>query len=355
MPDKAKTPEDLAADNLAKAKKVSDDRNKSRVDMLNAIADNNDNSPESGMKDTDGDLVLSDANDNKLKSADQSAAEEAARAEEEARALQAEGVGEDKRTVETKSEAVTEEIKEDSDQNSKDINGVTHYKTIVNGKEKWLTLDQLIATSQKVESADEYLENAKIKAAEKESTVTEPKEEAVKEEPVDWTRTLHAAVMGDEEAIKKVASALQQRPSEMTPDVVRQIDDRWSFRRAAEWFEEEYQDVLGDPLLKKLVYDEDASLAEKSPQMPYKQRLKEAGDKIRNAVSSWQKSPEKVETKPSAAKAEAKRQLAPVPSAAARQQTATEEEPEESLSDAIAKMAKARGQDRAIIHRPTSR
>lgn len=345
------TPEQIAIEKTEKARKAADERNQSRVDKLNAIADNNDNAKNNGMVDTDGEqLVLQDEEDNKLKAEEAlRASEEAAAAEAAAKALQEEGA------PEKVDEPALVEAKTDEDPNSKDVDGVKHYRTTINGKEKWLTLDQLIATSQKVEAADEYLAEAKAKAEKTPTAVEVPKEPETKVETPDWAKTLHDAVMGDEEAIKKVASALESRPSEMTPDVVRQIDDRWSFRRAAEWFEDNYSDLLGDPRLKRLVYEEDAELAQANPKMPYKQRLKTAGDAIRGAVSGWTKAPTKVEAKTSSAKVEAKRSLPSVPAAASRQPVVTEDEPEESVEQSIAKMAQARGQARAIVHRSTTR
>lgn len=346
--------EQQAIDNLEKARKAAETRNQSRVDRLNAIADNNDKAKAGEMSDTDGDLVLTGADDNKLIAEEaQKAADEIAKAEAAAKALQEEGAAQETIGEEVEPTQAAEKTEETSnevdDERSKKIDGVTHYLTVVNGKEKWLTLEQLIATSQKIESADEYLANAK-----KNETKTEPvKEVEVKVERPDWKKTLHDAVMGDEEAISKVASALESRPSEVTPDVVRQIDDRSRFLRAAEWFEETYGDLLADARLKKLVYEEDAELAKANPQMPYKQRLKTAGDAIRTAVSGWTKQPEKVVVKTSTAKQEAKRTLPVVPQAAMRQAMKADEEDEETVEQSIAKMAQARG-TRAHVHRKTN-
>lgn len=350
------TPEQVAIEKLEKARKAADDRNQSRVDKLNAIADNNDKAKDSGMEDTDGTLVLQDSEDNKLKAEEaQKASEEAEKAEAAAKALQEEGVAEVKadETTAVDDDSKTED-KVDDDPNSKDVDGVKHYKTTVNGKEKWLTLDQLISTSQKIDAADEYLADAKAKAKEVKVTETPPKEEAKVDTP-DWNDTLHKAVMGDEEAIKKVASALGSRPSEMTPDVVQQIDDRMRFLNAAEWFQETYSDLLENPRLKRLVYEEDAELAKANPSMSYKQRLKTAGDSIRSFVSGFAKPPTKVEAKASSAKEAAKRQLPSVPAASTRQSASVDDEPEETVEQSIAKMAEARGQARAIVHRPTTR
>ena len=57
-----------------------------------------------------------------------------------------------------------------------------------------------------------------------------------------------------------------------------------------------------------------------------------------------------VKAAPSETKLERKKTLVNVPSAAARQTPVEDEEAEETVEDAIQKMAKARGQSRAIVH-----
>jgi hypothetical protein len=187
-------------------------------------------------------------------------------------------------------------------------------------------------------------------------------DEPSKIDDVDLEKTLSSAVMGDQEAIKKLASVfkgLQEaraKPSEVTPDVLQQIDERWSFRRAAEWFEEQYSDLLGDPFLKKLVYERDAELANSDPKKPYKKRLKEAGDEIRGWINKrTAPPPTDVRATASDTKADRKKTLVNVPSAAARQTPPVDEEEAETVEDVIQKMAKARGQARAMVHRPTQR
>jgi hypothetical protein len=88
--------------------------------------------------------------------------------------------------------------------------------------------------------------------------------------------------------------------------------------------------------------------------LPYKQRLKKAGDEIRTWVQKKSGSgPVRAAASPN--KLERKKVLVNVPSAAARQAAPEDEDAEESVEDVIAKMAKARGQSRAIAHGRTNR
>jgi hypothetical protein len=358
---------EVEAANRKKAHEANEGRNRARVDRLSEIADNNEKMRAGDMVETsDGNLTH--------KAEDSEAAREAAElaesveaeralAEMQAKALQEEGA-EGSTAVEepddTKEESDKEDDKEPSD--SKVVNGQTYYLTVVNGSEKWLTLTQLRTAAQKVESADQYLAAAaeSVRNAARLDLSHKP-DEPSKIEDVDLEKTLSSAVMGDQEAIKKLASVFkgfqaQAKPSEVTPDVLQQIDERWSFRRAAEWFEEQYSDLLGDPFLKKLVYERDAELANSDPKKPYKKRLKEAGDEIRGWINKrTAPPPTDVKAIASDTKADRKKTLVNVPSAAARQTPPVDEEEAETVEDVIQKMAKARGQARAMVHRPTHR
>jgi hypothetical protein len=271
-------------------------------------------------------------------------------AEQEAKALQEAGAEPEPQEAKTEEEKPTEPT-EPTD--VKVVNGVTHYLTIVNGKEKWLTLEQLRVAAQKVESADEYLASAAASVRNSSRLAPSIEDEPSKIEEVDLEKTLSSAVMGDEEAIKKLAAAIKARPSAVTPDVLQQFDERWLLHRAKEWFEETYADELADPFLKRLVYDRDSELARDNPQLPYKQRFKQAGEEVR----TWRKklsgqAPIQATVSPN--KLERKKVLVNVPSAAARQMAPEDEEQEESVEEAIQKIAQARGQARAFVHGRTN-
>lgn len=355
MPDE-KTPQEIQAEKLEKARKANEERNQSRLDRLSAIADGNDEHGAADMHDTDGNkLVMKEESTPEEREA--AAAQEELEgqrflAEQEAKALQEQGT-----EAATEEEPAPQEAKAEEEKSAtadvKVVNGVSHYLTIVNGKEKWLTLEQLRVAAQKVESADEYLASAAASVRNSSRLAPSTEDEPSKVEEADLEKTLSSAVMGDEEAIKKLAAAIKARPSVVTPDVLQQFDERWAFRRAAEWFEESYADELSDPFLKRLIVERDAELAKENPQLPYKQRLKQAGDEIR----SWKQklsgnAPVRAVTSPN--KLERKKVLVNVPSAAARQMAPEDEEPEESVEEAIQKMAKARGQSRAFVHGRTN-
>lgn len=354
MATEATTPEALAAENLEKARKAREARNQSRLDRMSAIADGNDAAGSGEMQDVDGgNLIMKEPPTPEEKEAAAAREEEEQQrflAEQEAKALQTEGA----EVVEAEPAADPEPAKPDTPSDVKVVNGVTHYLTVVNGKEKWLTLEQLRVTAQKVDSADEYLASAAASVRNSSRLTPSQQDESSRVDDVDLEKMLSSAVMGDEEAIKKLAAAIKARPSAVTPDVLQQFDERWSFRRAAEWFEETYADELGDPFLKRLMYERDAELAKEDPHLPYKQRLKKAGDEVRTWMQKKSgTAPVRAASSPS--KLAAKKVLVNVPSAAARQAAPEDEDAEESVEDVISRMAKARGQSRAIAHGRTNR
>lgn len=354
MATEATTPEALAAERLEKARKANEARNQSRLERLSAIADGNDAAGTAEMQEVDGgNLVMKETPSPEEREAAAAREEEESQrflAEQEAKALQTEGA----EPVQTdgEPEAVVEEAPQPAD--VKVVNGVSHYLTVVNGKEKWLTLEQLRVAAQKVESADEYLASAAASVRNSSRLTPSKQDESSRVEEVDLEKMLSSAVMGDEEAIKKLAAAIKARPSAVTPDVLQQFDERWSFRRAAEWFEEHYADELSDPFLKRLMYERDAELAKDDPHLPYKQRLKKAGDEVRTWMQK-KSGTAPVRAATSQNKLERKKVLVNVPSAAARQAAPEDEDAEESVEDVIARMAKARGQSRAVSHGRTNR
>jgi hypothetical protein len=365
MADESNGTADVEALRLKKAREANESRNRSRTERLSEIADNNEAMRADEMVDTDdGNLKMKANPEEEAEAAAAKEDEESERAlaELQAKALQEEGVDKSEVRAEESAEEEVPQDKKTTPADMKVVNGETYYLTVINGKEKWLTLPQLRATAQKVESADEYLSAAAeaVRNAARLDLSSKKEDEPSKVEKVDLEKILRSVAMGDEEAIRTLASVVQglqearAKPSEVTPDVLQQIDERWSFRRAAEWFEETYSDLLADPFLKKLVYERDAELANDSPTLPYKQRLKTAGDEIRGWIAK-RTGATGVKASASEAKADRKKTIVNMPGAAARQAPPADEEAEESTADVIEKMAKARGQARAIVHRPTHR
>jgi len=331
------TPEERA-EAIKKAREANDSRNNDRVARLNAIADSNDELRAPDMEETDGNVVFKDETDER-EAAEVREQEDAERAlaEAQARELQEEGA------------APKEEREESADE--KVINGVRHYLTIVNGKERWLTLKQLRETSQKVDSADEYLAAAAESVRSAAGQALSKEDEPVRLEKDELRKTLSAAVLGDEEAIEKLASALSARPSEVTPDVLQQIDQRLSFRTELTQLESEQREILEHPHLGRLFRTRLNELKSEAPTTPLAKAYRSIGKEIREAF------PEKFKksTAVTLADKEARKRTLPAPvQAAGRQMTEQEEETEESVEDVIQKMAKARGQ-RAIVHKGITR
>lgn len=234
-------------------------------------------------------------------------------------------------------------------------NGVTYYRLVINGREKWLTLAELRTTASKVESGDEYLRTAKEAAR----TVIEQVPSQV-DEPAgpnkDRARELIAnAMMGDQEAIDELAgfiSAKSSSPEDVLRAVDERVDGRLTFRDAVKEFNRDYARELKIPVVKKFIEDRDEELARLHPTMSFAERLKMAGDEGR---AMWRESLQVAGAVEGASRIEEKRQRKAqvrVPQAASGRPSAdlTDDEGDESYSDSIGSMAKARGQARPIIH-----
>jgi len=220
------------------------------------------------------------------------------------------------------------------------------WKIKVNGREMELTEAELIARAQKVESADQYLKSSIEAAKQSRKAVDLPVQDDPQKVDEDDLALVRALQMGSEDEAVQAIRKLRAKPSGPAPDALAQVvDERLSFRQAADWFTKEYNDLLEDPFLKKLVYERDSELASLDPALPYLDRLKAVGEEIREWKGKFGGSAApKVATK-----AARKAQVANVPSAAGRQHV-TEEEPDDDPVSVIAQMAKTRGQGRPVQH-----
>jgi hypothetical protein len=297
---------------VAKATEANRSKNNERLAKIEAIADG---AEEHRKDDLEGIDVKDDAAEREARAI---AEDEAA-----AKLLQAEGA--------------TEEAKEPpADSDTKEVNGETYYRQIVNGREKWQTMKEIRTLASKVEAADEYLQNASEAARNASRLALSREDEPSKVEKVDLRKLLRAAVLGDEEAIETLASALETRPSEVTPDVVRQIDQRLSFRTELAQLEDKSKDLLENPYTKRLFRDRLNELKEENPTMGLTEAYTSIDKELRTAFPNISKA--KTQDK-----LERKRTLVNVPTAASRQTTEEEPEGEEDVSTVIEQMAKARG------------
>lgn len=299
--------------------------NQEQIDKRNAIADRADEYRADDLQDTDGDKVIPRD-------------PEELRAEEEARETERE-------RARLEAEANEQEARRLQEQGGQKEGAPSpkRYSIKVNGRDVEMTEDELIARASKVSSADEYLQTAA--EAVKRATALGPSQpdtpatdsDAISED------TLTSALQGDREAIRKIAQRLNG-PSggKVSPDVLQAVDDRMTFHDAVNWFRGEYKDVVTDPFLYQLVVDQDKRIAQSEPALPYRDRLKKAGDTIRHWKQGFTKAPG------TAAKLERKASVAPVPSAGGRQSSSSDDEAEEPVESVIDAMAKARGQATAV-------
>ena len=230
-------------------------------------------------------------------------------------------------------------------------NGETYYRLIVNGIEKWLTLQQLRESAGKVSAADEYLRNAKELVRNGLSAPPSHRDEAANPVSGRVRELLNRAIMGEQEAIDELAQAIE-RPS-ANADVARLVDERvdgrLTFREAVNWFDKEYQAELKDPRLKEYIVWKDSQLAQSNPDMDFKDRLRTVGEEAR-ALRGKPAAPA-ADPQRRADKEQRKASVRSIPVAGGRQAEEADEDDDETYESSIVRMAKARGQSRPIIHR----
>lgn len=283
-----------------KIREAQDRRNNERLQLMENIADSSEISRPEGLEQT----------------------EEQVAAEEQARALQEEGATPE---IEAEPQAGDEKV----------VNGVTHYLTVINGREKWQTLQQLRETASKVEAADDYLRTASEAARNAAREALSRQDEPSNLEEDEVRKLLAATALGDEEAIGRLAKAITARPS-VTPDVLQAFDQRMSFRTELASLEAEQKDLLEDPYMGRLFRARLNELKQEAPTTKLSDAYRNIGQELRTAFPGYKGSRTQKTL-------ERKRTLVQVPSAATRQQTSTEDEGEEDATTVIERMAKARG------------
>jgi hypothetical protein len=231
---------------------------------------------------------------------------------------------------------------------------VQKVKIKVNGKEMELTQEELIARAQKVESADQYLAEAKKSAK---PVVADPptgpsKEELQRLSDEEDRALVRAIQMGTEEeataAIRKLKTqATSARPSLTQDDVSRTIDERLAFTRAIETYRSEFEDIVKDPYLNKLALDRDSELLAQGDTRSYIDRYREIGNELRTWKGTLVKAPETPTPTTTTLKDKETRKAAapkvPVTASAKTTPPAPEDDDDETPHDVIQSMAKSRG------------
>ena len=298
------------------AKAANDQRNNERLERLNAIANQNDENGEF-------DDIEDEAWDDQTPAADVPDAEP---------------------------EEVTEARGHGAD-DVRETNGETYYRIIVNGQERWLTLQQLRDTSSKITAADEYLRNAKQAM---QNVGVAPSTDEPQSRETGVRDMLTRALMGEQEAIDELARRLERTPSQT--DVLRSVDERidgrLTFRQAVDWFETEYADTLKIEPVRARAVQVDAELAAQNPEMDFKARLKMVGDDARNYLQQLRSQIGVVAPDSGRSQKEARKaSVRSLPVAGGRQSDGGEEGDDETYETTISKMAQSRGQGRPIIHK----
>ena len=262
-------------------------------------------------------------------------------AEGEARRLQAEGL-DDHGEPPARGRQADPEGAQAGDE--KVVNGVRYYLTIVSGKERWLTLAQLRAEASKAASADETLQKAHEALQRSTQAALSPKPEPVA--PPDREElelVLSQAIMGDADAISKLATTLSRRPSAEMPDVSRQVSQQIATQRAIDAAERSQADVLGHRTLAPIFRQRLREFAQESPETPISDAYEAVGKAIRADFAPMLSS-----SNQPADKATRKRSLVNPPVSSGRARQPMENEAEEPVSSQIDAVARARGQSRAI-------
>ena len=220
----------------------------------------------------------------------------------------------------------------------------TKYK--INGREVYLTDDEVTARVQKIESADQYLAEASRLRNEQlaKAQVPQQRDPEPQQSVEDDLALARAIQMGsEEEAAAAVRSLRRVTPSVTTADISRTIDDRLTFNQAIQQYRKDFADIVSDPVLNNLALETDRKLLAAGDKRPYAERYADIGNTLRNWADGMaqKRNPTLV---PGVAKLERKAAAAPAVKAASQKTVSTvEQEADESTSDIISNIAKSRG------------
>lgn len=292
--------------------------NDARIAMLNAINDKNDQQHEGDFADVNDDDTTTpfvaggdrSADDAEAQAAADDAAAEAARVQAEADAAQ--------------------------------VQQPQRIMRKVNGQDVEIT-EAMLVKAQKIANADVYLQEASRLRNELATKQLPVKTDAVDPFEAELADIAKAIQMGTEEEAVAALRKLSARPQPHVDEgaISRKIDERLTFNDAYNQFVRDYQDVVSDPVLFKLAKDRDDMLIRGGDTRPYHERFKETGDNIR----AWMTAKTGVvHNAGGQTKLERKEALPQVVKAAtAKGASQHVEEEEESPSQIIEAIARARG------------
>jgi hypothetical protein len=228
----------------------------------------------------------------------------------------------------------------------------TKHRIKVNGRELELSTEELIARAQKIEAADQYLVEAARLKREAENRI-QPQvvtpQGPTQEELLEERRALVRAIqMGTEEEAMEALEKLRTpvNPALNADVLARTVDDRLTFKTAIQRFETDYQDILGDPVLRQLALQTDQNLLAQGDTRDYWSRYQAIGNDLRAWKQTLAPQPQAQQSaQPANSKLERKAAAPAAPKAASARAPAArqDDEGDESIQDVIANIARARG------------
>jgi len=274
----------------------------------------------------------------------QDRAQEAERLEqEEARRLQEEGGANPDNSAESPR---GQDPAEETEADERVIDGVRYYRTIVSGEEKWLTLKQLREGVSNGLTTEETLRRAQEALASASHSQPSPKpapEELPDERELE--NIILSASMGDEEAVRKLASVVRARPKGAEPqEVSRLIAQQIATQREVDRAEQTQADLLGNETLAPIFKMKLAEFARARPTAKISDAYKTVGDQMRKDFAPMLSQPG---NRAPVSKQDRKRTIVNPPQGAGRQPPKANEDREVPLSEQIDAIAQSRGQQRA--------
>ena len=349
---------------------INQNRNNARLAMIERVGNTADGKRADQLQDTDGQKItgrfqngeFDDSPEARERAQEQADAEERqAREEQEERARAAE---EEEDTDAARARRLQEEGGEDPPArrqsareepaqeagDEKVVDGVKYYLTIVDGSEKWLTLKQLREHASVVINTEETLQRAQDALQRSSQAAPSPKDEPAEISQADLETLILSASVGEDEAVRKLASILATRPKGVdTQAIGRQVAQQIATQRAIDDAEDEQQDFLGNAVLAPIFRQRLTEFAAKKPKTPIKQAYQAVGEEMKKDFAAMLTT----RKDPLADKAQRKRTIVTPPEGVARQRTREENDQEPSVSSDIDAIAKQRGQMRA--HRQVGR
>ena len=343
--------------------------NAARLAMIERVGRTADGKRADELQDTDGQKItgrfdggsFDDSPEAREKAAEREEDEaEQARQEQADRARQAEEqeTDEERRARELQEEGASDGQRargggDEGDQagDEKVIGGVRHYLTIVDGNEKWLTLRQLREHAAVVINTEETLQRAQDALQRSSQAAPSPKDEPAEISEKDLENIILSASVGEEEAVRKLASILASRPKGIdTQAISRQVAQQIATQRAVDEAKSEQKDLIGHAVLAPIFDQRLVAFAKERPKTSIKDAYKAVGEQMRKDFApllTTGRNP------PVQDKTQRKRTIVTPPEGVARQRTTEADDREPSVSSDIDAIAKARGQVRA--HRESRR